>query len=155
MPGKSYLLGRLLAVLAREGALNTPTQQRAVELGMSFPAQVIVPAISNLIENGKGDAIAEIMEQLPPTAFGEGTQNMYEQSEFALGYYHERGGVARPLQLGEEDTSTLTERYEVRMEPDLKQWMLQHGGAPLIRSLLRVERERQKSNGVVQEERKA
>ncbi|HLZ64412.1 MAG TPA: hypothetical protein VKR06_46385 [Ktedonosporobacter sp.] len=42
-----------------------------------------------------------------------------------------------------DDPLMLTERYEVRMEAALKQWMLEHGGAALIRSLLRAERARQ------------
>jgi hypothetical protein len=42
-----------------------------------------------------------------------------------------------------DDPFNLTERYEIRMEPTLKAWMLEHGGAALIRSLLRSERERQ------------
>lgn len=43
----------------------------------------------------------------------------------------------------EEDTAILTDRYEIRMEPELKQWMIEQGGAAFIRSLLRTERERQ------------
>lgn len=149
MQRKAYLLGRLLAILAREGALNTSTLERALELGMVLPVQVIVPAITNLVEKGRGDMIAEIMEQLPQGAFHGGAHNMYDQSEFMMGYYHERGGAMRQMAL-KEDITTLTERYEVRIEPDLKQWMLEHGGAPLIRSLLRIERERQ--NVVVSQE---
>jgi hypothetical protein len=42
-----------------------------------------------------------------------------------------------------DDPFNLTERYEIRMEPTLKAWMLEHGGAALIRSLLRAERARQ------------
>ena len=141
MQSKSYLLGRLLAVFEREGALAT-TPQRAYELASLNSVPVLVPAIAKLNGMGKGDAIMDIMVELPMNAFSNGVLTSKEQADFALGYYHERNGVTRLTSL-EEDTTAFTDRYEVRMEPDLKQWMLAHGGAQLIRSLLRAERERQ------------
>ncbi len=41
-----------------------------------------------------------------------------------------------------EDPLTFTERFELRMDASLKQWLVANGGAQLIRSLLRAERDK-------------
>lgn len=139
MQSKGYLLGRLLAVLGREGVLVT-TPERAYELACVYPAQVIVPAITRLIVKKQGDSIEGIMEKLHVDAF-KGALVAKEQADFALGYHHERSGKTSAPSLA-DDESELTERFEVRLDDSLKQWMLANGGGALIRSLLRAERAR-------------
>jgi ribosomal protein L40E len=40
----------------------------------------------------------------------------------------------------QDEAQGLTTRMEIRLEPDLKDWIMQHGGAEFVRSLLRTKR---------------
>ena len=81
------------------------------------------------------------MQQLPLDAF-DGALNRREQGAFALGYMHERSGYSVPLIEEERDNDEpdLTERYEFRLDPQLKEWLKTRGGGAFIRTLLRAER---------------
>jgi len=65
------------------------------------------------------------------------------QSDFWLGYYHQRAEFrAGRLPALPETEPDLDTRYEMRMDADLKAWTKANGGDKLIRALLRTARER-------------
>jgi hypothetical protein len=61
-----------------------------------------------------------------------------------IGTQQIRGG--RPRKGGSD--AVLTERLVVPINPDLKAWVLDHGGASLVRRLLEAERERDNAAAV-------
>jgi hypothetical protein len=137
---RGYLLGRLFALLAMQGALEQPAEQ-LYQLAATSPPQVIPKALATMIEAGKEEAVFLLVKQLPLDAF-DGPFNRREQGAFAIGYAHERLGYVLP-ELEEEhaeDEQELTERYEFRLDPQLKEWIKMSGGGTFIRSLLRAER---------------
>jgi hypothetical protein len=141
---RGYLLGRLLAILARQGALEAPLEQ-VYQLASSAPPQVFPQALATLIAAGKEETILSLMTLLPLNTF-DGGLNRREQGAFAIGYSHERAGYLLPLEDEEEGAeleSELTERYEFRVEPPLKEWIKVNGGGAFIRAVLRAERAKQ------------
>ncbi len=142
---RGYLLGRLLALLAKQGALEAPPEQ-VYQLASSAPPQVFPQALATLIATGKEETILPLMTLLPLNTF-DGGFTRREQGAFAIGYSHERAGYLLPLMKDEEDAAELeaelTERYEFRVDPPLKEWMKANGGGAFIRAVLRAERAKQ------------
>ena len=140
---RGYFLGRLFAFLARQGALEQSPEQCYRQASMS-PPQVIPKALAAVIEAGQEESLFPLMKHLPLDAF-DGSLNRREQGAFALGYAHERTGSAIPSVEDEQDEEgqELTERYEFRVDPQLKEWLKLQGGGSFIRTLLRTERARQ------------
>lgn len=95
MPTQAYIMGQILARIEHAG-VHVSYQQHF--LAAQSPAQIFPPLISALVQLGKRDAILDLMEHiLAQTAFPR-TQTMQEQTDFELGYAHERsaqkkGGV--------------------------------------------------------------
>jgi hypothetical protein len=139
---RGYFLGRLFALLAAQEVLEQSPEQ-LYHQASTVPPQVFPKALAILIGAGKEKALLPLMKQLPLDAF-DGPLNRREQGAFALGYIHERSGYLAPLQEEERDDEEqeLTERYEFRLDPSLKEWIKQSGGGSFIRSLLRSERTR-------------
>jgi hypothetical protein len=138
MTRTAYQLGRLLAALERLKATDQP--RRLYELASIEPIHLAVP-LSKATAAGGEDTLLPIMTALPPDAFS-GTLNDTAQSEFALGYYHQRAEFrAGRLPKLPESEPDLDARYEFRIDPDLKAWTEAHGGAKLIRALLREARD--------------
>lgn len=139
---RGYILGRLFALLALHEALPQPAEQ-LYQQASATPPQVIPKALATLIESGKEELLFPLMKLLPLDAF-DGPLNRREQGAFAMGYTHERAGYS-PSSLedeGEEEVQELTERYEFRLDPQLKEWIKLQGGGTFIRSILRNERTR-------------
>lgn len=141
MTNTPYLLGRLAAALERLGALAPNTLYMAYEQ----PAQ-LSPLIARAMEKG-ADAEAlllPLIAQIPsdPNPF-EQKLTVEQQSTFGLGYYHQRAefraGLLPKLPESEPD---LDDRYELRIDTDLKAWTKANGGDKLIRTLLRAAKER-------------
>lgn len=139
---RGYLLGRLFASLARLGALEEPA--RLYQSASTTPPQVFPQALAAAIEAGKEEALYPLMKLLPQDAF-EGPLNRRELGAFAIGYAHERAGYQGPLleEEGDDLEQELTERYEFRLESQLKEWIKTNGGGAFIRSVLRAERAKQ------------
>lgn len=137
---RGYYLGRLFALLAMQGVLEQPAEQ-IYQQASTTPPQVIPKAIATMIAAGKEEVLFSIMQHLPLDAF-DGPLNRREQGAFALGYTHERSGYNLPLVEDEHDSEgqELTERYEFRVDPQLKEWIKTSGGGTFIRAILRSER---------------
>jgi hypothetical protein len=137
---RGYILGRLFALLATQGALEQAPEQ-LYHLASTAPPQVIPKALATMIEAGKEEMLFPFMQQLPLEAF-DGPLNRREQGAFAMGYVHERAGYLAPIleDDSDEEGQELTERYEFRVDPRLKEWIKTNGGGMLIRTLLRAER---------------
>lgn len=135
---RSNLLGRLLAVLEHYGYAEPQLYQRAC----AQPARLIEPL--SRVTAGRGDEVAElllpIVAQLSSDAF-ESSLSDVAQSEFMLGYYHQRAELhnraAAPPQPAQ------VERWDIQIEPELKQWAIENGGSTLVGVLLRQAREQQ------------
>jgi hypothetical protein len=140
---RGYFLGRLFAFLAQQSMLEQPPEQ-CYQQACTHPPQVIPQALATVIAAGKEEALFPLMKHLPLDAF-DGPLNRREQGAFALGYTHERTGISFPSAEAEqeEDGQELTERYEFRVDPQLKEWIKREGGGPFIRTLLRNERIKQ------------
>ena len=138
---RGYILGRLFAFLAQHEALEQPPEQ-LYQQASATPPQVIPQALTTMIKAGKEQLLFPLMKQLPLDAF-DGPLNRREQGAFAMGYTHERAGylVASPEEDDEEEQE-LTERYEFRLDPQLKEWIKLHGGGTFVRTILRNERTR-------------
>lgn len=137
---RGYLLGRLLVRLGKQGTLET-TPEQVYQHASTVPPQVFPQALAKLIEAGKEEDIRDLMLLLPLNTF-EGGLNRREQGAFALGYSHEKSGYMAPLEEeheGNETEADLTERYELRVDPALKDWIKAHGGGAFVRALLRAE----------------
>lgn len=136
----AYQIGRLLAALEH---LGTPDPRRLYELASVEPVH-LVQMLNRVTADGGQEAeeiLLPIVAQLPPDAFA-GTLNAEAQSEFALGYYHQRAEFrAGRLPALPESEPDLDDRWEIRIEPDLKRWALDNGGSRLVRALLRTARE--------------
>jgi hypothetical protein len=65
---RGYLLGRLLALLALQGALEQPAEQ-LYRLAATSPPQVIPQALATLIGDGKERVLLPLMQHLPLDAF--------------------------------------------------------------------------------------
>ncbi len=139
---RGYLLGRLFAFLALHEALPQPAEQ-LYQQASATPPQVIPKALATVIESGKEELLFPLMKLLPLDAF-DGPLNRREQGAFAIGYTHERAGYSLSLleEEGEDEGQELTERYEFRLDPQLKEWIKLRGGGTFIRSVLRNERAR-------------
>ena len=139
---RGYLLGRLFAFLAMQRALEgEPAQLYA--LASTAPPQVLPKALAAAIAMGKEEALFPLMKLLPLETF-EGPLNRREQGAFAIGYAHERAGFLIPLEEeGDEVEQELTERYEFRVDPSLKEWIKAGGGGAFIRAVLRTQRAKQ------------
>jgi CRISPR-associated protein (Cas_Csd1) len=140
---RGYLLGRVFALLARLEVL----EGRAEELyqnASARPPQVLPKAIATAIAAGKGEELFPLLSLLPVEAFDNGL-NWREQGAFVIGYAHESTGVVLPKreEESEDGEQGLTERYELRVDPQLKEWLKNSGGGSFVRTLLRTERERQ------------
>lgn len=140
---RGYLLGRLFAFLAIQEALEGAPEQ-LYPLASTAPPQVLPKALATAIEAGKEEALFPLMKLLPLDAF-DGPLNRREQGAFAIGYAHERAGYLVPLldEEGDDVEQELTERYEFRVEPQLKEWIKTNGGGAFIRAVLRAERVKQ------------
>jgi hypothetical protein len=139
---RGYLLGRLFAFLALHEALPQPAEQ-LYQQASTTPPQVIPKALATAIESGKEELLFPLMKLLPLDAF-DGPLNRREQGAFAIGYTHERTGFSLALleDESEEEAQELTERYEFRLDLQLKEWIKLQGGGTFIRSVLRNERTR-------------
>jgi hypothetical protein len=137
---RGYYLGRLLALLATLGALEQPAEDCYLQ-ACTNPVQLIHQALAAAIAAGKEEALFPLMMRLPLEAF-DGPLNRREQGAFALGYTHERAGFPAPSieEEQDEDGAELTERYEFRVDPQLKEWIKREGGGSFLRTLLRNER---------------
>ncbi|HEY0756708.1 MAG TPA: hypothetical protein VGD98_22335 [Ktedonobacteraceae bacterium] len=138
---RGYLLGRLLVLLAQQGVLEEAVEQVYARAAVA-PPQVFPQALAALIAAGKEETILSMMTLLPLATF-EGGLNRREQGAFALGYIHERTGIVLPVdeeEDGSEEGAELSERYEFRAEPALKEWIKTRGGGAFVRTLLRAER---------------
>jgi hypothetical protein len=135
-----YALGQLAAVLGRANAFRS--ESRAIEIATLTPARILTPALAEATRKGMSRPIRERVEEIMGSIPAMPTRALIseEQGFFQLGYYHEgarlRGG--RPPKA--ESDATLTARWEILIEPDLKVWAMQHGGAGLVRRLLERER---------------
>ena len=140
---RGYLLGRVFAVLARLGVLEG-TVEELYQNASARPQQVLPKAIASAIETRKGEELFPLLGALPADAF-DGPLNWRERGAFAIGYVHEQTSVALPKHEdeGEDAEQGLTERYELRLDPQLKEWLKSSGGGIFVRKLLRTERERQ------------
>ena len=137
---RGYLLGRLFALLAAQEALES-SPEHLYQVASTTPPQIMPKALARMIEAGKEEMLFPLMQQLPLDAF-DSALNRREQGAFALGYMHERSGYSAPLIEEERDNDEpdLTERYEFRLDPQLKEWLKTRGGGGFIRTLLRAER---------------
>ncbi len=140
---RGYLLGRLLVVLARQGALEGAPEQ-VYQQAFTNPALVFPKALATLIEAGKEESVRTLLQLLPVNTF-EGGLNRREQGAFAIGYSHELAGYTAPLEEEHDDgeEANLTDRYELRVDPALKEWIKARGGGTFVRNTLRTERARQ------------
>lgn len=139
MTRKAYQLGRLLAAIAHVGA--TGDAQRLYELASVEPAQLTAP-LSRATQSGAAaqDILMPILAELEPDAFDAVLGNE-EQSEFALGYYHQRAEFRRGnVPALADDEPAQDDTLLLRIDGDLKAWAMAHGGSKLIRSLLRQAR---------------
>jgi hypothetical protein len=137
---RGYLLGRLFALLATNQALEQPVEH-LYQQASTAPPHVLPKALATMIATGKEELLFPLLRQLPLDAF-DGPLNRREQGAFALGYAHERMGYPMPSQEEEHDDEEqgLTERYEFRLDPQLKEWIKMQGGGSFIRATLRNER---------------
>ena len=140
---RGYLLGRLLVVLARQNALEA-TPEQVYQQAYTAPAQVFPKALAALIEAGKEENVRTLLRLLPVNTFDSGL-NRREQGAFAIGYSHELTGYSAPLEEEHDDgeEADLTDRYELRVDPALKEWIKARGGGTFVRNVLRTERTRQ------------
>lgn len=138
MTRAAYQLGRLLAALEH---LKATSQPRQLYVQASSHPAVLAPVLAKATSAGGVDILTPIVGQLPENAFS-GELSNEQQSEFALGYYHQRAdfrkGLLPTLPETEPDLDT---RYEFRVDTDLKAWVKSNGGDKLIRALLRSARE--------------
>ncbi|GAC1366671.1 MAG: hypothetical protein NVS2B12_32860 [Ktedonobacteraceae bacterium] len=138
---KGYILGRLFAFLALHKGLDRPAEE-LYQLASTAPPQVLPKALATMIGAGKEELLFPLMKQLPLDAF-DGPLNRREQGAFAMGYTHERAGYVVSLaEEGEDEEPGLTERYEFRLDPPLKEWLKMRGGGTFLRTILRNERAR-------------
>ena len=137
---RGYMLGRLFALLALHEALPQPAEQ-LYQQASTAPPQVLPKALATLIESGQEELLFPLMKLLPLDAF-DGPLNRREQGAFAMGYTHERAGFPLASIEDEGEEEELTERYEFRLDPQLKEWIKLQGGGTFIRSILRNERAR-------------
>lgn len=137
---RGYILGRLFTLLAAQGGLEKAPEQ-LYQLASTAPPQVFPKALATLIEGGKEEIIFPLMAQLPLDAF-DGPLNRREQGAFALGYVHEKTGYRPHFMEDEyaEHDATLAERYEFRIDAELKEWIKLRGGGAFIRDMLRTQR---------------
>jgi hypothetical protein len=137
---RGYLLGRLFAFLATQEVFEQPVEQLYQQASVA-PPQVFPKALAAMITTGKEELLFPLLKQLPLDAF-DGPLNRREQGAFALGYAHERTGCPMPSLEEEHDDEEqgLTERYEFRLDPQLKEWVKTQGGGSFIRAILRNER---------------
>ena len=137
---RGYFLGRLFALLAKHEALEHSPEQ-LYRQASTVPPQVIPPALATMIAAGKEEALFPLMRYLPLDAF-DGPLNRREQGAFALGYLHEQSGhpIAREEEEHDSEEQELTERYEFRVDAQLKEWIKANGGGTFIRTLLRTQR---------------
>lgn len=138
---RSNLLGRLLAVLEHYGY----AEPQLYQLACSQPARLIDPL--RRVTAGRGDEVAElllpIVAQLSSDAF-ESSLSDVAQSEFMLGYYHQRAELYnRAAATGLPQPAAEVERWDIQIEPELKQWAIENGGSTLVGVLLRQAREQQ------------
>ncbi len=143
VPNRGYLLGRLFALLATLEVLDESPEQ-LYQKAAATPPQVLPAAIAKAIATGKEEALFPLLNALPLEAFDSGL-NRREQGAFSIGYVHERTG--RPVPLPEEETDDLepelTDRYEFRIDPQLKEWLKTQGGGGFVRTILRAEKVKQ------------
>jgi len=139
-----YLLGRLLAALEHLGHVERP--HRLYELASVAPSHLVLSLNRATAAGGHAhDILTPIVAQLPADAFSS-TLNDTAQSDFALGYYHQRSELrAGQLPTLPNDEPDLDARYELRIDADLRAWTKANGGDKLIRTLLRSARERQET----------
>ena len=137
---RGYILGRLFTLLATQGVLEK-TSEQLYQVASTAPPQVFPKALATLIEAGREEIIFPLMTQLPLDAF-DGPLNRREQGAFALGYIHEKTGYRLNLMEDEhaEQDTELAERYEFRVDAELKEWIKLRGGGAFIRDILRAQR---------------
>lgn len=139
MARKAYQFGRLLAAIGHLGA--TGDAQRLYELASVEPSNLVAPLARATAQGDAAQAVlTPILAELEPGAFDDTLSNE-EQSEFALGYYHQRGEFRRGnLPVLTNDEPAQDDTLLLRIDGDLKAWTLANGGSKLIRSLLRQAR---------------
>ncbi len=139
MARTAYQLGRLLSALEHLKATNQPRQ---LYVQASSHPEALAPILARATASGGEDILTPIVAQLPPDALS-GELSNEDQSEFALGYYHQRADFRKGLLPSLPETEPdLDTRYEFRIDADLKSWVKANGGDKLIRALLRSARER-------------
>jgi hypothetical protein len=126
--------------MATQQAFEQPAEQ-LYQQASTAPPQVFPRAFAAMIAAGKEELLFPLLQQLPLDAF-DGPLNRREQGAFALGYAHERTGYPMPSLEEEHDDEEqgLAERYEFRLDPQLKEWVKRQGGGSFIRATLRNER---------------
>ena len=145
---RAYLLGRVLAILIREGATEETAlgPQQTYKQALISPAQSIPPLLGVLYAKGKGESLTPLVAKISPNALG-GTFSKDEQGAFAVGYAHEMAHVPLPESqddLDEGDVEAgLNNRWNIRIGTELKEWARSRGGSKLVRRLLEAERARE------------
>ncbi|GCE24386.1 type I-C CRISPR-associated protein Cas8c/Csd1 [Dictyobacter kobayashii] len=112
---RGYLLGRLFALLARQGMLQGDPEH-VYQVASTTPPQVLPAALAFAIQQGREVELYPLTQLLPMDAFNS-PLNRREQGAFALGYLQERSGHPMPVAEDEDDEPDLTERYELRIDP--------------------------------------
>ena len=146
---RGYILGRLLVRLGQLEGLEESMEQ-VYQKASTFPPQVFPSAFATLISRGKEESIRDFMKLLPVNAFESGL-NRREQGAFALGYSHELAGYVTPLEEEPESSeieASLTDRYEFRIDPNLKEWIKSNGGGEFVRTVLKAEQVKQRQEPV-------
>lgn len=137
MATQAYRCGQLFAVLAQFG-YAAPVERLYGKVSLNPVA--LVPLLTRATAGGtdeQRDILLPIMAELSPAIFAR-SLTVEQQGDFAIGYYHQRGAFRRGLLPAlDQDEPPADERYELRMDADLKAWTKAHGGDKLIRALLR------------------
>lgn len=125
--------GRLAAALEYLGYLD----DRGVAIVSTSP-QSLIPHLGQATASGERarDILTHIMAEIPASGdpFPVSLPNQ-EQGDFWIAYHHQRAAFrAGQLPKGEPSPD---DRWEIRIESDLKTWALENGGSKLVRTLLR------------------
>lgn len=135
----AYYLGGLLAALEHLTMVDRP--QHLYELASIDPSHLIAPLNRATAQGGTviDTILAPIVAQIEHF---DGPLSAEDASAFGLGYYHQRARFRLGTLPIDSDEPPADERWGIRIEGDLKQWALDHGGSKLVRALLREARDR-------------
>ena len=137
----AYLLGRLVAALEAENrriavkrVVDNPSRilspilkKRAkedVDVGMTSPASILSAMFARL---SPPHQLTSRTEPLSPE----------QAAQFFKGYKSQREKFPSPqTPLSSEELEPLSERFEMKLTPTQKIWLLGHGGAELLRAFI-------------------